>query len=778
VIEPMMSRDVPERLVVYVPGHQRDAGGSVLMEAEKAGDVWEPRLRAIARNVLRRMFTDGVIDDVLRSEAVTYRDIAAAASDSGSVGGPSLLKAIFDDASGGDAILAAWLVRDASDPEITAKDADRELFQLIGSRLGLEVPDGTDLVKTRAVTIRYVLGSEFRSDLTGPPPSNLDSVPMPRTKSGETAVREMASRLRTSYPSAYPAIAGRVEAELGLAGAHVAPELLGSIDTFQFEERLVFEHCANLIANRKWDEALSRVAAREGSFWLDHDMARRTQWEACRRMADLGRIADEVIAEVKTARGTASEWVQRYSDPGGWHRLDQAQRRMETFVAKLDDEPPEQALGVVRRAYDDACVAMADGFTKVLAKDGWSVPGVLHQTQVYARVLSEQPRPVAYFLVDAMRFEMGAELAERLPRSAEVRVRPAAAALPSITPIGMAALLPGAAASFDVGEEGGKLGARIEDAFLPDLTARRKFAASRIPALVDMTLGDVLTWSKTKLAAQVAGHEIIIVRSQEIDDAGEGGFAHQARQVMDSVIDDLVRAIRRLGDAGVEHVVLSADHGYLFGEGDRDESMRTEAPGGAKVGLHRRCWIGRGGNTPVGCVRVSAADLGYRSDLEFVFPRSAGVFRAGGDLAYHHGGPTLQELVVPVITVRTVPAEAAASGKERLTVSNLPYEINNRIFSVTMEFGGPNLALFANATLVKPVLLSGSTQVGSVGVAIGGELDPKAGTVAILPGTPVTVGFLLSGEDVEAVRIVVRDPATDAELYRSPVEIPVRLGVG
>jgi hypothetical protein len=179
----------------------------------------------------------------------------------------------------------------------------------------------------------------------------------------------------------------------------------------------------------------------------------------------------------------------------------------------------------------------------------------------------------------------------------------------------------------------------------------------------------------------------------------------------------------------------------------------------------------------VGCIRVSAADLGYASDLDFVFPRGAGVFRAGGDLAYHHGGPTLQEMVIPVITVRSALPVAAAAGKERLTVSNLPYEITNRIFSVNVELGGQNLAMFASPTIVKPVLLAGTAQVGTVGVAIGGDLDPHAGTVAILPGTPVTIGFLLSDDSVLAVRIVVRDPATDAELYRSPADIPVRLGV-
>mgnify|MGYP007013261239 CR=1 FL=1 len=36
---------------------------------------------------------------------------------------------------------------------------------------------------------------------------------------------------------------------------------------------------------------------------------------------------------------------------------------------------------------------------------------------------------------DAMRFEMGVELAERLPKTSEVAVRAAVGALPSITPI-------------------------------------------------------------------------------------------------------------------------------------------------------------------------------------------------------------------------------------------------------------------------------------------------------------------------------------------------------
>ena len=415
-------------------------------------------------------------------------------------------------------------------------------------------------------------------------------------------------------------MADRVEAELGLRDAAVPAGTLGSIDTFRFEERVLLAHCGDLVAAKKFDQALEIIGRREHSFWLDRDVGRKAQWEACRRMAELGSLGATVRAAVGKAGGDANAWIGAYAAKDGWFRLDQAQRRLEAWVANLDDEPEERPLGVVRGVYEDACRAMADGFTKALVAAKWTVSPSLHQTRIYSEIVSEQPKPVAYFFVDAMRFEMGVELSERLPKSVEVSVRPAVCALPSITPIGMAALQPGASSSFSVVEQAGTLGAKIDDAFLPDLTARKKFAASRVPKLADIALDELLSLQPSRLAKKIEGAQVIIVRSQEIDHAGESGFTFQARQVMDTVIDNLARAIRKLAAAGVEHCVLTADHGHLFFPSDRDESMRIDAPGGDEIDLHRRCWIGRGGATPAGCVRVTASALGYESDLDFVFP--------------------------------------------------------------------------------------------------------------------------------------------------------------
>lgn len=772
LVEPLVCGDVPECVVLYLPGCERDRHGSVLMELEKAGECYEPQLKRQARNVLRERYTDGVIDEMLSPERVTYDDIARASSYTSSMEPPSILKSIFHDSTGREGVLAAWLESDALDAEIEAKEATRELVKLIRSRLGLEPPDDAGLPKLRSITLRYVLASEFRGDLLCAPPASLDAVPAPKAKDEETAARELARQLRTRFPDSYPAMADRVEAELGLCDATLTADALGSIDTFRFEERTLLAYCGDLVAAKKFDQALEIISGRERSFWLDHDVARKAQWEACRRMAELGSLAVTVRAAVGKAVGDANAWVAAYTSTDGWFRMDQAQRRLEAWVANLDDEPEERSLGVVRGAYEDACHAMADGFTKALIKANWAASASMHQTHVYSEIVSERPKPVAFFLVDAMRFEMGVELSERLPKTAEVSIRHAVGALPSITPIGMAALQPGASASFSVVEQSGKLGVRIGDAFLPDLAARKKFAAARVPKLADLSLDELLSLQPSRLVKKIDGAQVIMVRSQEIDHAGEAGFTFQARQVMDTVIDNLARAIRKLATAGVENSVVSADHGHLFFPTDRDESMRTDAPGGGEVELHRRCWIGRGGATPAGCVRVPASSLGYASDLDFVFPVGAGVFKSGGDLAFHHGGPSLQELIVPVLTVRLALRETRQPIAGRVSATGLPAAVTNRIFTVMLEGD-----LLSSEQVVRPLLMFSGRQVGAVGMAVGAEFDRSTGCVKLQPGRPTSIAFLLSDEGATSIRVVVQDPMSDAELYRSPTDIPIRLGV-
>ena len=183
---------------------------------------------------------------------------------------------------------------------------------------------------------------------------------MPSSPQFTSAMRELAARLRRDFSSAYPALADRVEDELRLRETKVPASAFGSIDTFRFEERELLRHCADLIGEARYEDALAIVTQREHSFWLELEVGRKAQWEAARLMAELGRESVRVRTELGRTNGDVRTWLNRYTDaPCEWYRLDQAQRRLEAWVATLDDDPDERLLSLVRQAYEDTCHLMA-----------------------------------------------------------------------------------------------------------------------------------------------------------------------------------------------------------------------------------------------------------------------------------------------------------------------------------------------------------------------------------------------------------------------------------
>ena len=497
-VEDLVAVDMPDPLLIYLPGAERDPKSSVLMELEKAGTTYEPQLKRLARNVLRQVYTDGDIDEMLKPEALGYQDVVAYLRQAESGGQASILKTIFGEA-GSEAMLVQWLADADHDAPIADKEATGELYRLVEARLGLALAPSMALAEARARVLRYVLVNEFRSDLSGEPPASIGMVPAPSLKDQLDRVREVAQRLRKEFPERYVAIADQVEDELALRHAAIDPACLGSIDTFRFEEKALLHHAGELAAAKRFDESMAIVTARARSFWADRDVARQAQWGACRLLAELGLAIERVSASVGRMGKDPARWVAAYTAEDGWHRVDRLHRQLESWIAQMDEEPEaERALGMLRREYDELLKRMTSGFVEALRGGGWTVPGVLHQTRVYRECVEPMPGRVAYFLVDALRFEMGRELADQLQGALELSVRPAVAALPTITPVGMAALLPGASSSFAVVAGKSGAAAQIEGTILAGSADRQKLFKAKHPDAADIALGELLRDSAKK----------------------------------------------------------------------------------------------------------------------------------------------------------------------------------------------------------------------------------------------------------------------------------------
>ena len=152
---------------------------------------------------------------------------------------------------------------------------------------------------------------------------------------------------------------------------------------------------------------------------------RQAQWEAIRLAAELGAAAEGVESDLSRLPTDVAAWVERYAS--SWYTVDRAQRHLEAWLPKLEDDPDERAVAAVRERYDAVVTKLAIGFVAALQLSRWAADGQFQQTSIYDDVVRPTQGRVAYFLVDAMRYEMGAELAERLANHGEVTIRPALA---------------------------------------------------------------------------------------------------------------------------------------------------------------------------------------------------------------------------------------------------------------------------------------------------------------------------------------------------------------
>ncbi|MDC0935227.1 PglZ domain-containing protein [Pirellulales bacterium] len=774
-VEEHAASDFPDPLLIYVPGKERHDETGVLMELEAGGDRWEPQLKREARRVLKKRYGDGQIDQMLESENVNYADVVGLldTGGGGDIRTGSLLEVIYALKNNSE-ILAEWIADAGQDKTVVEKGADQELFQLLDSRLGLQLPDESSLDDARRKTTRYILLGEFRNDLLGEAPSTLDMVRQPSARPHLELVQQVAVTLRTKHAEKYVHLADSIEEELKLATQGISPDRLGRIDTFRFEERSLLDHVGNLIIEGKFNEAFQVISDRRHSFWALHQIQRQEQWQAYGLAAELGMAVQQVSKELPDSQKTAVHWVEGYTASDGWYRVDMLHRRMESTLAAMTDPiASEKVIHRARQEYESLTEKAAIGFVDAFAKSDWVIPGVPHQTQIYAREVKTNGETICYVLVDALRYEMGVELQGLLDGAQEINLQPAVAAIPTITPVGMSALMPGADQSYSVVQIGKDIGGKLEASECGDLKDRRKYWKGRVPDIVDLELEKVLSHKERDLVRKIADAPLLLVRSLEIDGLGENVSAALARQVMDTAINNVARAIKRLAALGVSKFVVVADHGHLFLQ-ERDESQRIPKPGGDQVTLHRRCWAGRGGSNPPSTVRITGSELGYTSDLDFVFPTNTSVFKAGGDLAYYHGGLSLQELLVPVLTVRMPTAKEETTTDVVITLSKLPQKIATRIVSFRLSV---DKTLFEEGELVvRPVLLHKGQHVGHAGMVLDAEHDPLTHTVRIKSDTSCTVGIQLLRDDVDSVQIVVLDPNTDRILAQSK-EIPVKLGI-
>jgi hypothetical protein len=530
-------------------------------------------------------------------------------------------------------------------------------------------------------------------------------------------------------------------------------------------------------------------------FWADVEPKIQARWALVVAAAEVLLSADRVAKAIKKAPTTIPELVKAYAQGDQpWCLLDTHHRHLESrkynfeFTTDDDHQTLEKLITKAEQRYTEVGSELAKHFITQFAKAKHPIEGLLRQQNIFEKQVKPHlsEGKVAYVWVDALRFEMARELSRLLEDDFQIECQPALAMIPTITEIGMAALLPKAHESAKVvGVGGGKLGVEIAGQVMRNRNDRVAFLKQYAGVLVfDAKLEDLLPKPSKKIKDGIQNNQLILITSQEIDELGEGDNLAQARLQIEGVLGYLRRGVRILADHGIKTIVLVADHGHLFAD-EVGEDMKIEAPGGQVADLHRRVWVGRGGNSESTYLRTSLTSLGVESEYDIATPWTFAVFKSkGGGRAYFHGGLSPQELIVPVLVMHSRAQPKATTTSIRWTLTPGTPKLTTRFFSIQISGNQEQIDLFGLKPPTVRIEVRANKKCVSQPVSASYGFEDATGEVRLKLAEhdprriePNTVTVMLSEEiSQQTVGVYLLDAITGAELA-PPLTLPVAISL-
>ena len=338
---------------------------------------------------------------------------------------------------------------------------------------------------------------------------------------------------------------------------------------------------------------------------------------------------------------------------------------------------------------------LAGNWSAVCAEDlanYGAVQGVPHQRDFYSAKIKRCDNRVFVIISDALRYEVAATLTEQLRRETQSKVEldSMCGIFPTITPYGMAALLPHR--ELTVTPKAGGALAVLADGQSTESTNRDKVLKATEPNSVALQYKNIIAMKRAERQALVKGMEVVYIYHDKIDEA-----SHTADSAVFPACDEAIEEIKNLvriiaNEFGGTQIYITADHGFLYTYSPLTEDDKVSKSGwnGQEVEYGRRYAIMQNGASPEYLMPVRY--LNGKTDYSAFAPReNVRIKMSGGGLNFVHGGISLQEMVVPVIDYHYLRNDSKTYQKNKdrfdtkpVTVSLLSanHKISNMIFSL------------------------------------------------------------------------------------------------
>lgn len=434
-----------------------------------------------------------------------------------------------------------------------------------------------------------------------------------------SAVWELYKDAYSSFP-AVMALLSRVRYQMGdlFADASTYPKANEEAEAALRYQLHTLSNMAAVAARKAILEAEKKHGERRQWLWAQMGMA-----PLARALGHLALVAQRTAASA--FGGALTALAERFREEE-WQVDAHALQALADVQTKADQDAVVAAL---RAVYVPWLEASSLAFQKAVAESGGLNPGGVSQVS--------DPAGTCVVFVDGLRFDVAQMLASRLAALGQVALNSGWTSLPSVTASGKAWVSP--VANLIAGKE--------DDAdFEPNVAA---------------TMKPLNTYNFRKLLAD-AGHKPL-TGSETGDPAGKAWvecgdldhFGHEhglrlARDI-DGQLAEIVERLQALADEGWRRFRIVTDHGWLLVPGGMPKAELAKSQAETRWG---RCAVLKDSAT--------ATPLTFGWDwcpqVQIAFAPGIASFVAGAE--YAHGGLSLQECLVPELTLELESSPAPA----------------------------------------------------------------------------------------------------------------------
>lgn len=649
-----------------------------------------------------------------------------------------------------------------------------EAKQLVKASMGYEV-HGVDWKDIQASIGRFLLLSEFALDLPSDLPASLSEVPHAAADK-RNLVFSLCDSLRDSLSTRtlYRDLADKVDSTFGLSEKFSRIDILGNRETFMFQNKGRLASCINKAKSGDYSGALQICLAEEASVWYDSSATLQSTWacvDAAVKLLD-GISAFSCISGV---RKTIPDFIRVYTDR--FSMIDAAYRNMEAFIADVVfDNATSDALAelidLARDVYFKSAESLQRGFMNAVERDSWTGSDTMDQSSVFKNRVAprlESREKTAYFMIDALRLDLAREMLMSMPSGYRSSLDTVRGKLPSITPVGMAALLPGAESKLAIGIDAGTISPRIGQASVANAQERISYMKSVYgDRIKDVQLGELEGLKKGDIGSQV---DLLVIRSTDIDAVGES-LGAEAFPMLSLLLRNLLRALERTRKLGFPKAIIVTDHGFLL-EPPTGAGGAITKPQGTWEASGARYFLGEGtqdGNTRL-LHAANAGVPGYTKMLST--PLGLGAFISG--TRYVHGGLSLQECVLPVITI-DFPSQAPKKREIGISLGykgGLVTKITTMRPSIDLSVSNIDGAdLFCGEhdmdVSIAIVVQAEGKDVGRTHASAG--YDPGSGCFKLRPGKAVKITLAMNEDYRGKFTVSALDPVTFEQFAKLDLE--------